>query len=90
MNLKFFCLRKLLCEMILSRLATLNILPILAILPALLLTGKKKNTIPKTTRKVSRLFHLSAKKFSGPIATILMASSTTNTQMKILSNVSTS
>ena len=66
-----FFLRKLLWEMIRSKLATRNILPILAILPALLLTGKKKNVTPSTTKKVSRLFHLSAKKFSGPMATIL-------------------
>ena len=74
--------------MILRRLPTLKILPILAKLLAPLDTGIKKNMKPKKTKKVSILFHLSAKKFSGPIAMTLMISSTTKIQTKTLSMVS--
>ena len=86
----FTSLRKLLCETRRKRLASLNSLLILTIPSALLLLGTKKKMIPMTTRKVSTLFQRSAKKFYGPIATILMTSSAKNIQTNILSKISMS
>ena len=73
--------------MILSKLATLKIRPILAILLAPLYIGRKKKKSPIRTRTESRLFHLSAKKFSGPIATTLKINSTKNIHTKISSRI---
>ena len=71
----------------LSKLAILKIRPILAKLPALSLTGIQKNANPSNIRNESRVLNLSAKKFSGPIAIILIISSIVKIQTKISSRV---
>ena len=78
---------KLLLEITLKRPAILKILPIWAKLLAPSVIGSQKNTKARIMRNESRLFHLSAKKFYGPIAIILKISSTMKIQTKTSSMV---
>lgn len=83
----FTFFRKLLCEINRIRLAILNILLILTTLSAPVVSGMKKKAMPKTTSKVSTLFQRSLKKFSGPMARILMRSYARKTHTKMTSKV---